>query len=160
MTNGCRINRRQFITRAVGTALGAFSFPYIVPSSVLGQAGGAAPSNRITMGCIGVGWQGGSNLGSLLREKDCRVITICDVDKNHLRDAANRVNGRYKSEDCATYADFRDLLAHRSAAPGHPGQITMLLGRKIRFNPDTEEILNDPTAASLPGKAMRSPWHL
>jgi len=36
----------------------------------------------------------------------------------------------------------------------------MLLGRKIRFNPKTEEILDDPTATSLLGKAMRSPWHL
>jgi hypothetical protein len=51
-------------------------------------------------------------------------------------------------------------VAHRSATPGHLGQITMLLGRKIRFNPDTEEILDDPTATSLLGKAMRSPWHL
>jgi hypothetical protein len=36
----------------------------------------------------------------------------------------------------------------------------MLLGRKIRFNPQTEEILDDPTASSLLGKSMRSPWHL
>ena len=51
-------------------------------------------------------------------------------------------------------------VAHRSATPGHLGQIAMLLGRKIRFNPKTEEILDDPTATSLLGKAMRSPWHL
>jgi hypothetical protein len=36
----------------------------------------------------------------------------------------------------------------------------MLLGRKIRFNPATEEIIDDPTAASLLGHAMRSPWHV
>jgi hypothetical protein len=36
----------------------------------------------------------------------------------------------------------------------------MLLGRKIRFNPDTEEILDDSTASRMLGKAMRSPWHV
>jgi len=50
--------------------------------------------------------------------------------------------------------------AHRSATPGHLGQIAMRLGRKIRFNPKTEEIIGDPTASEMLGRAMRSPWHL
>ena len=130
MAKGRRISRCRFIAQTAGTALGALGLPYIVPSSVLGQAGGVAPSNKITMGCIGVGWQGGSNLGSFLRERDCQVIAVCDIDKNHLQDAANSVNGRYKNKDCATYADFRELLAR-----------------------------DDIDTVSL-GKAMRSPWHL
>ena len=141
MTNVNRISRRQFITRTAGTALGAISFPYIVPSSVLGQAGSVAPSNRITMGCIGVGWQGGSNMNSFLREKDCQIAAICDVGKNHLQGAVNRVNDQNKN--CAFYADYRELL-----------------GRKIHFNPQTEEILDDKTATSLLGKSVCSPWHL
>jgi hypothetical protein len=36
----------------------------------------------------------------------------------------------------------------------------MLLGRKIRFNPETEEILDDPTATRMLGRPMRSPWHV
>jgi predicted dehydrogenase len=51
-------------------------------------------------------------------------------------------------------------IAHRSATPGHLGNIAMKLGRKIRFNPETEEIIDDSTAMSMLGKAMRSPWHL
>jgi predicted dehydrogenase len=51
-------------------------------------------------------------------------------------------------------------VAHRSATPGHLGQISMILGRKLRFNPDTEEIIGDPTATRMLGNAMRSPWHL
>jgi hypothetical protein len=50
--------------------------------------------------------------------------------------------------------------AHRSATPGHLGQISMLLGRKIRFNPDTEEIIDDPVATEMLGNSMRSPWHI
>jgi predicted dehydrogenase len=51
-------------------------------------------------------------------------------------------------------------IAHRSATPGHLGQIAMLTGRKIRFNPKTEEIIGDPAASRLLGNSMRSPWHL
>ncbi len=106
-----RISRRQFVARTAGAALGAVGLPYLVPASALGQSGGVAPSNRITMGCIGVGWQGGSNLDSFIGEKDCRIVAVCDVDKNHKQDAANRVNDHYKNKDCATYHDFRELLA-------------------------------------------------
>jgi hypothetical protein len=51
-------------------------------------------------------------------------------------------------------------VAHRSASPGHLGQIALLLDRKIRFNPETEEIIGDPTASRMLSNAMRSPWHL
>ncbi len=51
-------------------------------------------------------------------------------------------------------------IAHRSATPGHLGQIAMQLGRKIRFNPDTEEVIGDEAASRILSHAMRSPWHL
>ncbi len=105
------ISRRRFLQGAAGTAAGAVSFPYIVPSSVLGSTGNVAPSNRITMGCIGIGWQGGSNMNSFLGQKDCQIVAACDVDKRHLQGAVNRINSRYKNKDCAVYHDFRDLLA-------------------------------------------------
>jgi predicted dehydrogenase len=105
------INRRQFLQTAASSAIGAVGFPYIISSSALGKDGNVAPSNRITMGCIGIGWQGSSNLESSLGENDCRVIAVCDVDKNHLQKAVNRVNEYYGNKDCAAYADFRELLA-------------------------------------------------
>ncbi len=111
MVNKNRISRRQFITGTAGAALGAIGFPYFVPSSSLGQAGNLAPSERITMGCIGVGWQGTSNLSSFLVEKDCQVIAICDIDENHLQNAVDLVNGYYENKDCAAYHNFRELLA-------------------------------------------------
>jgi hypothetical protein len=51
-------------------------------------------------------------------------------------------------------------IAHRSATVGHLGQIAMALGRKIRFKPETEEIIDDATAARMLGTEMRSPWHV
>jgi hypothetical protein len=86
-----RISRRRFIKAATGITAGAISFPYIVPSSALGKAGTVAPSNRITMGCIGVGWQGGENLRSFLALDDVQVVALCDIDKNHLKEAVRIV---------------------------------------------------------------------
>jgi len=76
----------------------------------------------------------------------------------------------YKSRD--HYQNFLDCVksrrqtitpievAHRSASVGHLGVIAMELGRKIRFNPETETIIDDPEATRLLSRAYRSPWQL
>jgi hypothetical protein len=51
-------------------------------------------------------------------------------------------------------------VAHRSASLGHLCVIAIALGRKIRWNPDTEEILDDPAATALLGRAKREPWNI
>ncbi len=51
-------------------------------------------------------------------------------------------------------------VAHRSATPGHLGQIAMILGRKLKWDPKTETIENDETATRMLGRAMREPWQL
>lgn len=51
-------------------------------------------------------------------------------------------------------------VAHRSASVGHLGQIAMLTGRKIHWNPKTETILNDSGASAMLGRTPRGPWTL
>ena len=51
-------------------------------------------------------------------------------------------------------------IGHRSISVGLLGEIAMLTGRKIRWNPDTEEIIGDPAASALLGRSYREPWHL
>jgi hypothetical protein len=51
-------------------------------------------------------------------------------------------------------------VAHRSVIPGHLGQIAMLTGRKIKFEPETEKIIGDSVASRMLSYSMRSPWHL
>jgi predicted dehydrogenase len=111
MKKVCSLNRRRFMKEAGVAAAGIMGFPYLIRSSALGLAGTIAPSNRIIVGCVGMGWQGGSNLGAFLAEPDAQVAAICDIDKKHLEDARNRINGHYQNTDCKTYADFRQLMA-------------------------------------------------
>ncbi len=105
------INRRKFLKSAAGTLAGVVAFPYIVGSSALGKAGTIAASNRIVIGCIGVGGQGINNMFSFIGEADTRVVAVCDVDAGHRKKARNLVNAYYRNRDCVVFADFRDLLA-------------------------------------------------
>jgi predicted dehydrogenase len=50
--------------------------------------------------------------------------------------------------------------ACRSVSVGHLGEIAMLTGRTIRWDPTTETILDDPGAAALLGRSYRKPWIL
>ncbi len=107
------MNRRRLLKRAAGVVVGSIAFPYVIPAKCLGADGFVAPSNRITMGCIGVGWQGGTNLRTFLVEQDCQVVALCDIDGNHLQDAVNLVNEHYQNTNCVAYADYRRLLARK-----------------------------------------------
>ena len=104
------INRRQFLKSATGIAVGAIVFPTIIPSSVLGQDGSIAASNRIVMGAIGVGSQGSGNMRGFLGKKEVQMVAVCDIDKGHRDRAKSRVDRRYDNSDCRTYSDFRELI--------------------------------------------------
>jgi len=104
------INRRRFLKTAAGTAVGAITFPYVVPSSALGKAGAIAPSNRIVMGAIGVGSMGTGDMKGFLNRDQVRMVAVCDVDKKHRDRAKKIVDKRYENNDCRTYLDFRELI--------------------------------------------------
>src|ERR1019366_7029429 len=50
--------------------------------------------------------------------------------------------------------------AHHSAIPGHLGLISMLVGRKIKWDAAKEVILGDAGASKLLTRPYRSPWKL
>lgn len=111
-TNGTapkKIQRRSFLKGAAATGA-AMAFPNIVPASALGADGTVAPSNRIVMGCIGVGSQGTGNMKQFLRLKEVQLVSVCDVDRGHRENAQNIINQGYENTDCAGYNDFREML--------------------------------------------------
>jgi predicted dehydrogenase len=50
--------------------------------------------------------------------------------------------------------------AHHSAIPGHLGLISMLVGRKLKWDVKAERILDDPEASQLLTRPFRLPWKL
>lgn len=89
------ISRRRFC-RTMTAVLAA---PCIIPATVLGRAGAAAPSERVTVGKIGCGGQ-----GSGLAGVGGQVVAACDAWKDRRERWVERTG-------CKAYADFREMLA-------------------------------------------------
>jgi predicted dehydrogenase len=51
-------------------------------------------------------------------------------------------------------------VAHRAASVGQLGQVAMLTGRTLHWDPVAEVVTNDPSANALLGRAPRQPWSL
>jgi hypothetical protein len=67
-------SRRKFLRNA---GLAGVAAPLFVPPRALGR-GGAAPSDRISMACIGLGWMGhDGHLKEFLKLKDVRIVAVC-----------------------------------------------------------------------------------
>lgn len=99
---------RRTMLKAAAAALGA---PFIIPGSALGLNGAVAPSNRITIGMIGIGREGTRNIKNFLRQPDARVTALCDVDPINLGLARDAVAEAYGKADCSLCSDFREILA-------------------------------------------------
>ena len=90
-------SRREFIKKSA-LVIGAFA---IVPRHVLGGPGFMAPSDMLTKGIIGVGGMGRGHIAY----EGTKVVAMCDVDKNHLKDGIALAGGNVRG-----YSDFRELL--------------------------------------------------
>jgi len=109
-----RTTRRRFL-KGVAAAAAA---PYIVHASALGAAGRPAPSNRITMGFVGVGGQGAGDMGGFMGFPEVQNLAVCDVDKRARERAQESAERRYtgdkasgKFKGCTAYNDYRELCA-------------------------------------------------
>lgn len=95
-------SRRQFLATAAAVAA-----PMIIPASALGKDGAVAPSERITIGCIGVGNRGKSNMRAFHDEARTQIVAACDVDKAYREEAAEIVGLTPDN----LYNDYHELLA-------------------------------------------------
>ena len=98
-------------------AVVAMGFPAIVPASVFGQT---APSNRISVGAIGVGRiSRGHDLPGIWQFDQARIMAVCDLDAKRVDQAKTLINGVYskktgKPYDGVTgYHNYHELLANK-----------------------------------------------
>ncbi len=95
-------SRRQFLA-----ATAAIAAPMIIPASALGKDGAVAPSERINIGCIGVGNRGTNNMMAFHGKPETQIVAVCDVDKARRDEAASLTEIGSES----AYNDYRELLA-------------------------------------------------
>ncbi len=82
-------------------------------------------------------------------------------DEIHLYDAKNDHHGNFL--DCVRSRKEPSApveIAHRSASICQIGAISAALGRKLKWNPDTERFVGDDEANSKLARPMRKPWTL
>ena len=114
-------NRRTFVQAAMGLAAG---FTYTKRTL-------AAPSDKIQFGFVGVGRQGTSRLNEFMRQPDVVAAAVCDLDENHLRNAAATVE-KVQGHHPQTFHDFRKLLERKDldavmiATPDHWHALAMV----------------------------------
>lgn len=105
-------SRRSFLrtSLAAGAAIAA---PWVIPARAIGRDGAVAPSEKITLGVIGIGPRCTYDLKAMLGLDDVRCVAIADVQATR-RDAGKElVDKHYDNKDCKLYRDMRELLARK-----------------------------------------------
>jgi predicted dehydrogenase len=93
------VNRRDFLGSTLGATLAASAY---------------AEEKKRRVGLIGCGWYGKVDLVRLMQAAPVEVVSLCDVDRKMLADAADMVAQRQASKKKPrTYTDYRELLKQK-----------------------------------------------
>src|SRR5881396_2738720 len=100
------MNRRQFLKHSSAAAVALSAASYL-PTTF-------AVEKTKRVGLIGTGWYGKADLLRLIQVAPVEVVSLCDVDKKMLAEAADMVSQRQKSKKKPrTYGDYRKMLAEK-----------------------------------------------
>ena len=91
-----------------------------------------------------------SILDSVIEPNEIRLYTCKAGEQRNFLDCVK------SRKDCY----FPPEIGHRCFTIAHIGNISMLLGRKLKWDPDKERFVNDEQANRMLSRAMRSPWRL
>jgi predicted dehydrogenase len=112
-----------------------------------------------THGVKFIGDEGYVQLDGIVHRDDGEKVTAKDLpiklykSKNQYRNLIDCIRSR---KTTAAPVD----VAHHSIAPAHLGNIAMLTGRKIVWNPKKEHIKDDKEANAMLSRNYRAPWKL
>src|SRR5713101_119932 len=117
------VSRRKFLKlSAAGLAL-----------SALRPCAEEFSNSKKRVGVIGCGWYGKCDLFRLIQVAPVEVVSLCDVDKRMLAEAADMVATRQASKKKPrTYGDYRQLLKEKDldivliATPDHWHALAMI----------------------------------
>jgi len=120
------MDRRHFLKASAGT----LALSSLIP--ILPAAFAAEPKPK-RVGLIGSGWYGKSDLLRLIQISPVEVVSLCDVDRKMLDEAAELVASRQVSKKKPRlYGDYRKMLAEKDldiveiATPDHWHALPMI----------------------------------
>jgi predicted dehydrogenase len=105
-------SRRSFLKSTLVAGIA----PLVLPARIWSAE--TKPNDRITLGFIGCGIQSRGLLSGFLGKKETQTVAVCDVDTTRRENHKKMVEDHYAKaaeadgyKGCATYNDFRELLA-------------------------------------------------
>jgi predicted dehydrogenase len=98
-----KITRRDLLKTAAAAAAGAVALPYLIPSTALGDGTKAPPSERITLGHLGVGGRGHDVFRGFQQCDNVQSVAVADCFTARREAVARECDGK-------AYADPRELL--------------------------------------------------
>jgi predicted dehydrogenase len=109
------MERRNFIKKTIAGSAGAMLVPTILPSHIFGKT---RANGRINIGQIGCGRIARDHdMPGVMQYDKARLIAVCDVDSNRMKDAKTLVENYYKNKkgienylDVKMYGDYREML--------------------------------------------------
>jgi len=109
------MKRRQFLQSAAAAAVGAISFPTLIPSRAFARF---RPNNKINVAQIGCGRIARSqDMPGVIRFDSCRFVAVSDFDIHRARDAKKWVEDYYAEKtgkkdyvDVKVYQDYREII--------------------------------------------------
>jgi predicted dehydrogenase len=118
------MQRREFLKAATGLTLA---------TAAGGSYAAELQDKKPRVGLIGTGWYGKCDLFRLIQVAPIEVVSLCDVDKRMLSEAADMVSQRQASKKRPrTYSDYRTMLKEKDldivliATPDHWHALPMI----------------------------------
>ena len=125
------VSRREFL----GATAAAAAFT-IVPRHVLGGPGYVAPSDKLNIGCVGVGGKGQSDIQAASTEN---IVALCDVDDTAIARVIKEDGPRNPQlEKAKKYRDFRQMLEKEKldaitvSTPDHTHAVVAVMAMQMK----------------------------
>ncbi len=99
------MNRRQFLKLGSAATLALAAASY-VPTTF-------AQEKAKRVGLIGTGWYGKCDLWRLVQVAPVEIVSLCDVDKRMVAEAADMAATKASKKRPRTYTDYREMLKER-----------------------------------------------
>jgi hypothetical protein len=169
-----KMTRRGVLQHSLAAGA-AMALPWFVPARARGAAGKAAPSERITLGVIGIGPRAAYDLGGMLKQpvdrdrlaaarsraaaRRCRLGPVAGTGP--LAPLQPSLRRRRVVFDCVTSRQkpaANSQVMRRSHSACHAAALAWILNRKLNFDPVKEAFIGDDEANGLRSRSARAPW--
>ncbi len=118
-----RITRREFLVQSGVFGAGLWL------SVRGGWAQGKSPNEKLNVGVIGSGGQGGSNLNNVASTEN--VVALCDIDERQLNEAAAKFPNAKKYTDWRKLLEQKDVDAVTVSTPDHVHACASIAAMKL-----------------------------